>query len=415
MRSLVPLLLCHSALGQEPAAGAQAPALWLPPSLFASALLNRPRRTYYLRGGDGMDEAAPADSAPEGAVDGAPADDESLPFRFPKLITSSQEAQFFSLPLTNPGQAAASALAWPPGTAPLLLLPYPPGVPSLAAFRAAEGSATFKAMERFAAAWSSSNAAALYSYPLHKDPLHAWSRKYEYVWAAEALRAGIAAAPSHASLATVLEGTWPDAPAAPAPPGEAPFAVLELNAQFTFFPQYLASRAGVDMRVLDASEDFDRLYEGQAPLPVAGEPEASATRVPYTFGSVWGAGNALAGMPASSLDAIIWVGKIDAATLVAMGDCKDVAAALARVLKVGGRLYLTFNVGQPPIALDAKQVQVLLGALREALVEDVSHGAQRELLSGGTARSLFTNHKARPAEFLTSTFSVSAHIFLKEA
>ena len=72
----------------------------------------------------------------------------------------------------------------------------------------------------------------------------------------------------------MLEGSWPDAPAAPAPPGEPPFVALELGAQFTLLPQYPASRAGVAMRVLDASEDFVRCYEGAAALPLAGEPEA---------------------------------------------------------------------------------------------------------------------------------------------
>jgi hypothetical protein len=80
---------------------------------------------------------------------------------------------------------------------------------------------------------------------------------------------------------------------------------------------------------------------------------------------------------------------------------------------VGGRLYLTFNVGKPPIALDAHQVQGVLGALRAVLVEDVTHGAAPELTAGGSARTLFTNHKAKPAEFITTTFGISAHVFVK--
>jgi hypothetical protein len=400
------------------ALAAPPPALWLPAVLRASLPPLQPRRVYFARAGSELEapEAAPeagggaaaGDEAAEGADAGA--DDQASPYRFPRLISSSQEAQHFDLALTNPGHAAAAAFE-ATGVAPLALLPYPPGVPSLAAYRAAETSATFKAMERWAAAWVTANAPALAFYPLHKDPLHAWSRRYEYVWAAEALRAGIAASPAHAQLAAVLEGTWPDAPAAPAPPGEAPFVALELAAQFTFFPQYLASRAGVAMRILEASEDFARNYEGAAALPLAGEPEASAARVQPTLGSAGGEGGVLAGMPAASIDAVLWVGKLDAVT--ADGDMRGLAAGLARVLRPGGRLYVTFNVGQPPIALDARQVKRVLGALREALVEDVSHGAAPELSGGGAARALFTNHKARPPEFLTSTFGISAHVFVK--
>jgi SAM-dependent methyltransferase len=396
--------------------------LWLPPAILGAAPpAVRPRRLAFrdassegldAREAAADDAAAAAAAAAAGAADAAAAaagaDDETSPYRFPKLITSSQEAQFFDVRTTNPGARALAAL--PAAHAPLALLPFPPGLPSLGAYRAAEKSATFRAMERWAAGWGAANAAALAAYPFHKDPLHAWSRRYEYVWAAEALRASVAASRAHPRLAALLEGSWPDAPAAPPPPGEPPFAVLELGAQFTFFPQFIASRAGAAVLATDAA-DFSAQYEAQAPLPLAGEPEGSAARVAFTPGGAFGAGSALAGVGDASIDVVLWVGKLEAAQ--AALDLAPVAAHVARILKPGGRLLVTFNVGQPPIALDTRATAHVLGVLRGALVEDVTHGAPEELLAGGQARALFTNHKARPAEFPTSTFSISAHVFVK--
>ena len=393
-------------------ASASAPSLWFPALLRATAPLPEVRRRALYYGVAQVDTAAPSLSSPESEASSAaqPEVDESSPYQYPRIITSSQETQHFAVPLTNPGQAALPALL-ASGAAPLALMPYPPGLPSLAAYRSAEGSATFRAMERFAAAWGAANSASLADYPFHKDPLHAWSRRYEYVWAAEGVRAAIAASPRHAQLGAVLEGTWPDAPAAPAPASEPPFAVLELDAQFTFFPQFLASRAGAQVRVLDSSASFEQLYSAQPPLPLGSEPAGSATRLAYSSGSALRVAD-LAALPAGSLDAIVWIGKLEAAQ--ARQDLSATAAGLARLLRAGGRLLLTFNVGQPPIAMDAEGVQAVLGPFRAALLEDVTHGAPAELLGGGAARTLFTNHKARPAEFPTSTFSISCHVFVKE-
>jgi hypothetical protein len=96
-------------------------------------------------------------------------------------------------------------------------------------------------------------------------------------------------------------------------------------------------------------------------------------------------------MPAASIDALLWVGKLEAVT--ADGDMRGLAAALARVLRPGGRLYLTFNVGQPPIALDTRQARAVLGALRGAPSAGAAGGplaatADRAASSDGDARDL---------------------------
>jgi hypothetical protein len=117
------------------------------------------------------------------------------------------------------------------------------------------------------------------------------------------------------------------------------------------------------------------------------------------------------GLPPESMDAIVWVGKLQAAQ-VPMA-LEPTVRALASVLKPGGRLFMTFNVGQPPIAMDQKTAKRLLDAFRDVLLEDVTHSAPHELIGSGPAKQLFTNHKARPEEFLTMTFGISAHCFIK--
>ena len=84
-----------------------------------------------------------------------------------------------------------------------------------------------------------------------------------------------------------------------------------------------------------------------------------------------------------------------------------------RVLKPGGRLVMTFDSGQPPIAKNAAQSRELLDALREHMVEDTTHNAPDSLLAAqGDAARLFSNRRATPPEFTETIFSISAHVFI---
>lgn len=66
----------------------------------------------------------------------------------------------------------------------------------MAAYAFALASPTYKEMERFSAAFLDVNRMLVNQYSWSRDPLHAWSRKYEYAWHAEVLRAMMP--PSHA-------------------------------------------------------------------------------------------------------------------------------------------------------------------------------------------------------------------------
>jgi SAM-dependent methyltransferase len=313
--------------------------------------------------------------------------------RFPAITLNSEEAPWFDLSINNPGLASGDL---PPGSAPLATLPYPPGLPSIAAYQYALASGTYAAMERFSAAFISVNAALVNEYQWHRDPLHAWSRKYEYVWHAEALRAALP--PAHAQS---LAATWPDLPA---PPQATPYYVLDAGSGFTFFDQYTASRLGVQLVALDQESSYIKFFGGLATALLPGE--APVPPIPYLLASI-----EVTGLPSASLDAITCVSVLEH---VSGPNLQITVKEFKRILKPGGRLVMTFDSGQPPIAKNAAQSKELLDALRQHMVEDTSHAAPDALVAqdGGLATQLFSNRRATPPEFGETIFSISAHVFI---
>jgi SAM-dependent methyltransferase len=328
---------------------------------------------------------APAAAAAAAAGQDAP--------RFPAIVLNKEEAPWFDLSINNPGLASGDL---PPGSAPLATLPYPPGLPSIAAYQYALASDTYAAMERFSAAFISVNAALVNEYQWHRDPLHAWSRKYEYVWHAEALRAALP--PAHAQS---LAATWPDLPA---PPQAAPFHVLDAGSGFTFFDQYAASRLGVQLAALDQESSYIKFFGGLATALLPGE--APVPPIPYLLASI-----EVTGLPSASVDAITCVSVLEH---VSGPNLQITVKEFKRILKPGGRLVMTFDSGQPPIAKNAAQSKELLEALRQHMVEDTSHAAPAALVAqdGGLATQLFSNRRATPPEFGETIFSISAHVFI---
>lgn len=324
---------------------------------------------------------APPLAAPGGAASGS------------GIQLEADEMPWFDLSVTNPALPAKV----PAGLLPLSTLPYPPGIPSLAAYDYAVASPTYKAMERFSAAFITVNANLVSQYQWHRDPLHAWSRKYEYVWHAEALRALLP--PEHAAAVAT---TWPDAAA---PPGLPLFTVLDAGSGFTFFDQYVGSRLGVSVAALDFETSYIKFFGGLATDLLPGE--SPVPPIPYLQATI-----EETKLPDASVDAITCVSVLEH---VDGPNLQITVREFKRILKPGGRLVLTFDTGQPPIAKNAAQSKELLSALRQHLVEDVTHGAPAQLLPGGSpdASRLFQNRKATPPEFGETLFSISAHVFIK--
>jgi SAM-dependent methyltransferase len=367
---------------QQKAEQEPAPRLRTPPStgLFSGGKKVKPAAA-----------AAPA-AAPAAALQGGSSASVSL--RFPTLTLNEEERPWFDLAINNPVVPSA-VVVMPAGIPPLASLPYPPGLPSIAAYKFALASDTYAAMERFSAAFIEVNKALVNEYQWHRDPLHAWSRKYEYVWHAEALRAALP--PAHAQS---LAATWPDQAA---PPQAQPYYVLDAGSGFTFYDQYVASRLGVQLVALDNQQSYVKFFGGLATAMLPGE--APVPAIPYVLASI-----EVTGLPDASLDAITCVSVLEH---VAGPDLLVTVQEFKRILKPGGRLVMTFDSGQPPIAKNMPQSKELLEALRAHMVEDVTHSAPEALLSSqGEAASLFSNRRATPPEFGETIFSISAHVFI---
>ena len=311
---------------------------------------------------------------------------------FPSIQLTPEEVPFIGLADVNVNTIAEPL---PAGALPLSTLPFPPGMPSVAAYTAALSSKTFKQMERFSTAFLRANKELVDQYQWSRDPLHSWSRRYEYVWVAEALRALLPL--MHAKT---LEETWPASPA----PADIDFDVLDIGSGFTFLDQFLGSRLGVRVVALDQELSYIPFFGGLTTSLFAGERDVPP--IPYVQARIESSG-----LPSNSFDVITCVSVLE---LVNGEDLALMAKEFKRVLKRGGRLLITFATGEPPIARSASQSKVLLDTLRLELVEDTSHGAPPQLLArdGGPAQALFTNRKATPIEFNEALLAISAHVFI---
>ena len=154
------------------------------------------------------------------------------------------------------------------------------------------------------------------------------------------------------------------------------------------------------MTSLDREASYVPLFGSLARelFPKEGELEP----VPYVTASA-----AESGLRDGSFDIIICVSVLEH---VSDEELPATVREFARVLKRGGRLILTFDTGEPPIAKNVEQSRGLLDEVRREFIEDTSHGAPSELLVPG---AIFTNHKATKPEFTSDRFSVSAHVFVK--
>ena len=344
-------------------AGAAPPpraAPWFPPELLSAP---PPPRVPPARG------APRAVGLDRSTLQGGDSGDAPEVGSFPAIKLDRNDGAWLNLAATNPAPAAEASP--PHGVAPLSRLPYPPGMPTVVAYNRAVKSALFKAMERFSDAFLQVNAALVAEYGWSRDPLHAWSRRYEYVWAAEAIMAALPPA-----IAESLEATWPALPAARA---GADFTVVDAASGFTFFTQFLASRLGCRVVALDHDTAFRKLFKGAAPAPIAGEAPSSVVFTPAKVEA--------SGIAPNSVDVVAYVGAMDNDTPL-----EHIYTEFHRILKPGGRLLVTFNVGMPPLARDKKAAAEAMEMARRFFQEDVSHGAGQE---SRAARVVFTNRRVR--------------------
>jgi SAM-dependent methyltransferase len=106
------------------------------------------------------------------------------------------------------------------------------GLPSMSDLAVVENSALFTELERFSSEWGHLNATLIapYAHRWVLDPLHQWSRRWEYPFVVHALT------------------------------GSGVRKVLDAGAGFTFFPYFVAGLPGVDQVLCVDSDDLAGLY-----------------------------------------------------------------------------------------------------------------------------------------------------------
>ncbi len=305
--------------------------------------------------------------------------------------TKDPVAQFVDLSITNADPRPNCGLT----------IPYAAGVPTTAAVDFARKSPTFAAMEKFSNAFLAANKEFVAQYSKHwsSDPFHAWSRQYEYIWHGEALLATLPAA-----LREAVEGTWPTAPA-PASVKPADFNVMDAGSGYTFFDQFLASRLGVKVTAVDFESRYVPWFNGISTAFTQADGEPALPRIPYVMTSI----SNMSMFSNGVFDAITSVSVLEHIRGV---ELKLTLAELHRVLKPGGIIVMTFDTGQPPIAMNIEQTRELLEGLRSLFAEDTSFAPPKPLATDNS--EYFTNIVAHPPTYTEFTFTISAHIFRKK-
>lgn len=181
------------------------------------------------------------------------------------------------------------------------------GIPRISAYEQLVASEFFRDLEEFSSGFLRRHGSALEPYARKwvADPLHQWSRQWEYPWVYAGLEEFVQASPA----------------------GGQPPRILDAGSGVTFFPYLLTERlSGARVTCLDQDEMLAPIY-----ADITKERRAS---VEFRTGAL-----AQLEQPDSSLDAIYCVSVLEHTR-----DHDRILDQFARTLRPGGRLLLTFDV-----------------------------------------------------------------------
>jgi SAM-dependent methyltransferase len=181
------------------------------------------------------------------------------------------------------------------------------GIPVLAEYDRELSNPLFRRMEQFSDGFLAKNGSLLDAFVKTwvRDPLHQWSRRWEYPFAYECLNAGFG--------------------------GRAGVRILDAGSGVTFFPYFLTSEnPGWQVAACDYDTRFQEIF---ARLKENGG-ETSGGNVSFTAADM----RALP-FKAASFDAVYCI-----SVLEHTGEYPKILDEFSRILKPGGRLILTFDI-----------------------------------------------------------------------
>ena len=228
-------------------------------------------------------------------------------------------------------------------TAPLLMS----GIPRIAAYRELLEAPLFRAMESFSDEFLRRYAFVQDHYSWVKDPLHQWSRQWEYPFVYQAITSAIQ-------------------------PGSR-VRVLDAGSGITFFPYYLANTVkGSSITCCDSDASLQSLFE-QVTEPAVRFIAADLHSLPFADGE---------------FDVVYCVSVLEHTRSYAR-----ILDEFRRVLRPGGSLILTFDIGLDGVSdIALEPMRVLLGEVEkrfrcqgERAEVDIDHA---EILTSRYARSL---------------------------
>lgn len=282
------------------------------------------------------------------------------------------------------------------------LFPLPQGPPPADDYRALVEHRSFKRMEAFSDAFIGRHGKTLAGYGRRwvADPFHQWSRQWEYPFVHAALRK------------------------AAANRGEGPFRVLDAGSGATFFPWYIAADVeGAEVTCCDRDPSLPELFD-------------TVNRTEGTAIEFLACDLARTGIGEGSRDAVYAISVLEHSE-----DREPVVRELARLLKPGGILVVTFDISLDGLGeIVPEELDGMVGALGRVLAATDGRALERLLdreelrrpdlvttTAAGLARDLLpwrhpllstlaaALRRGRLPRRIVREFTFSCHVFRKPA
>jgi 2-polyprenyl-3-methyl-5-hydroxy-6-metoxy-1,4-benzoquinol methylase len=232
----------------------------------------------------------------------------------------------------------------------------PQGLVTIAHYKSLLNSELLRDMERFSNDFVERHQDVLrkYSRKWVADPLHQWSRQWEYPFVYSQIRGYAASRKSE------------------------PLRVLDAGSGITFFPYYLKKMVtGSDVTCCDVDSELSEMFERIN--------ERNGGKVDFVVRDIKSTG-----LESGSIDIIYCISVLEHTTA-----CGEIVEEFVRLLKGGGQLVVTFDISLDGRAdISVERLPDLVAALQARLVPT----------DGGSMQVLADEEKLFGADIVTTTF-----------